>query len=267
MWLAYARWMWRHSATPVSLKSDPVAAMRCWTSFSEYWTFRDGVPESEFLFLQQVNRTSDRPVAIDIGANIGLFTLELAHLGFEVHAFEPVPTTFARLKKNVEAISVSDPSVIINQSACGDREGTVQFAINERSAAQNHIAVPGNDGGTLVEVTCTTLDAYCAHVGIATIDFLKVDVEGMEPSVIRGAAELLRGHRVGAMLIEICPANLTNVHSSIDELLATVEDLGYGLFELAPSGLPAGRLDLSTLKQTILCNAVAFPVGVRHGQP
>jgi FkbM family methyltransferase len=241
------------------LKSDPSAAVRHWTSFSEYWTFHEGLPESEYLFLKRVRKASDRPVAIDVGANIGIFTLELARLGFEVHAFEPVATTFARLKKNVEALPFSGSSVTLNQCACGDREGPVPFAVDERSTAENHIAVTGRYMGAPVEVSCTTLDAYCARARIATIDFLKVDVEGMEPRVIQGAAGLLRARRVAAMLIEICPANLTNLNSSIEELVDAVEGLGYGLFRLSPSGVPAGSSDLTSLRQAVLMNAVALP--------
>jgi FkbM family methyltransferase len=241
------------------LKSDPSAAVRCWASFSEYWNYREGLPESEFLFLKRVRKASDRPVAIDVGANIGIFTLEMARLGFEVHAFEPVATTFARLKKNVEALPRSGSSVTLNQSACGDREGAVPFAVDERSAGENRIAVAGRDTGVPVEVSCITLDAYCARASIAAIDFLKIDVEGMEPRVIRGAARLLRARKVAAMLIEICPANLINVNSSIEELVDAVEGLGYGLFGLSPSGVPAGRFDLTSLKQAVLMNAVALP--------
>lgn len=259
MWAAYARWMLHHSATPVRLKSDPASAVRCWTSFSEYWSYRQGMPEPEYLFLKQARKASARPVAIDVGANLGIFTLELARLGFEVHAFEPVSTTFARLKKNVAAISGPGTSVTLNQRACGDREGTVSFAVDERDAGRNRIAVAGKDRGALAEVSCASLDAYCAQAGIAAIDFLKIDVEGMEPRVIRGAAGLLRGRKVAAALIEVCPANLTNVSSSVEELLDAIEGLGYGLFELSPSGNPAGRFDLTSLKRVVLSNAVALP--------
>jgi FkbM family methyltransferase len=259
MWAPYVQWMLLRSAAPVRLKSDPSTAVRGWISFSEYWSFRKGLPESEYLFLKDVRKVSAQPVAIDVGANLGIFALELACLGFEVHAFEPVATTFAKLKKNVAAASARGGRVTINQSACGDREGTVSFAIDERSPATNRVAVVGKDVGALAEVSCTTLDAYCARAGIAAVDFLKIDVEGMEPRVIRGAAGLLRRRKVAAMLIEISPGNLANVNSSVEELLDAIEGFGYGLFQLSPSGVPAGRFDLQSLKHAVLLNALVLP--------
>ena len=61
------------------------------------------------------------------------------------------------------------------------------------------------------------------------------------------------------MLIEISPGNLANVNSSVEELLDAIEGFGYGLFQLSPSGVPAGRFDLQSLKHAVLLNALVLP--------
>jgi len=74
-----------------------------WLSFSEYWYFRNIIPKSERLFVEQcLDCKTAGGMAFDIGANVGGFTCLMASRGHTVHAFEPVPETFCRLKNNVK---------------------------------------------------------------------------------------------------------------------------------------------------------------------
>ena len=79
--------------------------------------------------------------AFDIGANVGVFTCLMASLGHAVHAFEPVPETFCRLKNNVKFNGLLGRARL-NCLAVGKEQGLVTFHIEENAAATNRMALP-----------------------------------------------------------------------------------------------------------------------------
>ena len=108
-----------------------------WLNFSEYWSFRYGIPQAEKALMERCLNSAfqNKTVAIDIGANLGLFTVTLAGLGYsEIHAFEPVPQTFTRLKANVANNQLLE-NVRLNCIAVGSKEGSLTFQIFEKSPA------------------------------------------------------------------------------------------------------------------------------------
>src|SRR5512133_1705174 len=105
MLAAYARWraakLFARQAPRLLLPGG--ASVGEWLSFSEFWSFQDSIPECERLFVQRcLNGKGSGGLAIDIGANVGSFTCFIASMGHTVHAFEPIPETFLRLKDNVK---------------------------------------------------------------------------------------------------------------------------------------------------------------------
>jgi hypothetical protein len=96
MALAYSKWLFNRNllrkAPEVTLTAD--AQIGGWISFSEYWSFWKGIVNAEksLIKLQLLNKTNRPTIAVDIGANIGLFTIYLATIGYDkVYSFEPVP--------------------------------------------------------------------------------------------------------------------------------------------------------------------------------
>jgi hypothetical protein len=88
----------------------------------------------------------------------------------------------------------------------------------------------------LLPVRTTTLDAYAAASGLRRIDFLKLDVEGYEPAVLRGAAGLLNRHAIGTLFFEWCPPLLRRAGFDPSELLAEIEKAGYALYRIGAGG-------------------------------
>lgn len=120
---------------------------------------------------------------LDVGANIGLTTIATAvgNPNIRVIAFEPVPSNAALLAQNIQTNGIENCTIV--NTAVGDHVGRVSINDNGPWSIV---------GGGSVEVPMTTLDTYCAEQLPGTrIDFIKIDVEGYEPNVLAGAAQIL----------------------------------------------------------------------------
>jgi len=151
----------------------------------------------------------------------------------------------------------------LNCLAVGRGCDLVTFHIQEASPATNRMAMPGEQpgsGATITQVVAAIdLDGYCQSQGVEFIDFLKVDVEGMEPYVLQGARTLLKERRIAAILIEICPGNLRTLGLSPADLYREFEVVRYSPFSLYEDGRPGARLSLAQIEATGLANIVLLP--------
>jgi hypothetical protein len=102
-------------------------------------------------------------------------------------------------------------------------------------------AYAGADGvavsrSTRVEVPCTTLDEFCGAQGIARIHFLKVDVEGYERDVFRGAARLLAARKIDFIGFEISQIPLQGAGRTAREVFETLAATGYAAYRFEERG-------------------------------
>lgn len=263
---AYARWIGAKlsSGNPARIPLSGGARIGEWLSFSEYWSFQDIMPERERVFVERclAKNAGRKGTAFDIGANVGAFTCQMASLGHNVHSFEPVPETFCRLKNNVKFNRLLD-RVRLNCLAVGKEPGLVTFHIEENAAATNRMALPGestiNGSSSTQLVAAVSLDEYCKQQGVRSIDFVKLDVEGMEPYVLQGAEGLLRERKIRAVLIEICPVNLQAVGLTPADLYREFETARYSPFVLNDDGRPGAKLSLTEIESMSLTNVALFP--------
>lgn len=145
-------------------------------------------------------------VCIDAGANIGLYTLAMSSLASDgrVHAFEPSPTAFGHLQENLQVNRVTN--VDASPCALGDRTGTVQFhdfsffSAGSFAADDTSLLTSESYGSSVSETPVTTIDSVVAEHGLPRVDFLKIDVEGAELSVLDGAADMLAAHHPTVIL-------------------------------------------------------------------
>ncbi|MCD4527411.1 FkbM family methyltransferase [Nocardioides sp. cx-173] len=125
-------------------------------------------------------------VAVDAGANAGLYTYWIATSASHVHAFEPQPAIFDRLKASAPS------NVTAHRVALSDTPGTATLHVPETGNGEASLhALGGGRLTTEVTVELRTLDSY----NLDDIGFLKVDVEGHEEELLRGAAETIRRHQ------------------------------------------------------------------------
>lgn len=166
-------------------------------------------------------------VAVDVGANLGYATCLMARLvgtGGRVWSFEPNPALHARLTGNISA-NGHMPRVTLSFAAASDHSGTASLIIPEWNAQNeglSHLADVGDAGTEGVEVALVTLDDV---IDAPSIDLLKIDVEGHELSVLRGADRLLSQGRVRDILFE--------EHGGREaETIMVLKAAGYEVFEL-----------------------------------
>jgi FkbM family methyltransferase len=157
----------------------------------------------ELALLEFLARESH--VIMDIGANAGWYSLHFARIvstnNGKVYSFEPVPYTYAELKRNIELNNFSAIVSAFNL-ALSDTEHTVELFIPTISgsvAASQKQLFPDEENET-VKCRAISLDAFAHQLQLDQLDLVKCDVEGAELFVIRGALQTIRIHKPVLML-------------------------------------------------------------------
>lgn len=145
-------------------------------------------------------------VAIDIGANLGEWTIPLARTvdaAGRVLAVEPAPRTAGALRATLDANALRHAEVI--RCALSDHDGNAEFAVPVVTSARTDTGIarlgPVGAGYERLNVSLRSLDSLVAERGLDRVDLIKIDVEGHERQVLDGAETTLRRHRP-ALVIE-----------------------------------------------------------------
>jgi len=173
---------------------------------------RPHVPKGMDVFQSLKSHWYDwRPTVIfDVGANVGQSVARIRPLypRARIFSFEPVPATCEQLRKNVSG----DSLVEVFALALADRAGEAMIQVHgasDQSSLSPGLLADAASFQSQVAVPLQTADAFCAQHGIDRIGILKVDVEGFELEVLRGARELLVRGAVDFMVLEagLIPGN------------------------------------------------------------
>jgi FkbM family methyltransferase len=149
-------------------------------------------PQMVDLF-RALTRPTDR--CLDIGANIGCTTLLFSHLVREVLAFEPSPTTFALLERNLNRAAVDNVRLV--NAGLGAVAGRSQLTFSPDNRAGGYVSdlTAASMGHTCETIEIRRLDEVDGEMGLEPVDFVKIDVEGFEGHVLDGGMELLQRDR------------------------------------------------------------------------
>lgn len=158
-------------------------------------------------------------LVFEVGANIGEFALSIAETAREVHSYEPDPHPHGALLMNLSRY----PHCHAYALALADRMGTLMFYLSTDNA--NSSAITPSHFDRKVEIEATTLDAVCEAKGINAIDFLKVEAEGFEPEVLKGARVALRITKKVA--VDCNPERMG--YPTIDQCRKILEEEGFAL--------------------------------------
>lgn len=150
------------------------------------------------------------PVIFDVGANVGQTALKLREEfpNAAIHSFEPSPETFRQLKANVG----SRPSITAHNLALGSRTESRAMHLTKSSltssllptaaGAEKYLGELVTDAGQAT-ISVSSLDEFLANKNIPHLDLLKLDVQGFEVEVLKGAAESLKNDRISMVLTEV----------------------------------------------------------------
>ena len=201
-----------------------------------YSNFRNNQESGELFFIKEILAKTNPKLCIDVGANIGEYTKELLeNTQSRVIAFEPVPTTFEKLRTETEMyldrIKLENMGVgAINE------ELIIHFNSNALAHASFSEEVKKIDYVTneeKISVPVVTLDSYFRDNNIIEVDFIKIDTEGFESEVFKGATRIFEELKPKFIQIEFNWHQLfrnTSLHYFSEQLE------GYDLYQLIPHG-------------------------------
>jgi FkbM family methyltransferase len=233
--------------------------------FSAVWTIYDGVHEWEELqFCLRYLRPGDH--FVDVGANVGVFsTLVGTRIpGVRITAVEPFPPVREDLLAN---LALNDLDVTVVDRAVSDVAGEATFEVLDRDVL-NRLAPPdhhddGHAGPTRITVPVTTLDEL---VGGDPPALMKIDVEGSELLVMKGARRLLSTTAQSPVLLFEHAGHCAHFGITPAEVRAFLTEVGYGIYLLDGELSPWHSDDLPPTLNVVACRDVTA-VRARLGAP
>jgi FkbM family methyltransferase len=198
-------------------------------------------------------------VFIDVGANVGIHTLAIAqHVseGGAVVAFEPHPVNHRLLLHNLEQNHLHH----VAAENFGLAEAPATLTGTGRAEGGNWSLA--SQGDYRFEVRLMRLDDYLCDHPLPRLDLMKLDVEGAEVRVLRGARQTIERFRP-SIVFEVCPSWLAKMHASVAELFAELAGCGYSIHPLPGRTITWARRmkvdDLAGLGSGAFVNLVAVP--------
>ena len=213
------------STTAVTVEN--ISANMFITTYAEFERFYDLKGEREIL-RDVLGQVSENDVFYDIGANVGLYSCMISSAipKCEVYPFEPHPTNVEALKRNLQ---LNDIGGQIFQLALSDEEGEFELSSEGAEAGLGEHSLDTSGTGSTVPVTVRRLDDLRKDHDIPIPTVVKIDVEGAELDVIRGAKETFSDPNCKVIYCEVHPERIETFGGSYDELKDCLIDLGFAL--------------------------------------
>lgn len=223
------------------------------SNHNDYYVFY-GFTEPRLLYLFSIIQPDF--TVIDIGANIGFTALNFANQcknGF-VYAYEPNDLSYSKLSRNVSLNHFSN--LFIFQKGLGELEGIQQLVtLNRHHSGMNRIQSAASGGLESERVEVVRLDAEVTALNIKKVSLIKIDVEGYELHVIRGALNTIRKFKP-ILFVELNEENLKQFGQSSETLVNLLRELGYRVLDAKTKEvLESGLWD--SMETDILC----LPIG------
>jgi FkbM family methyltransferase len=219
---------------------EPWSNVLYWQGWDRFYE-----PETVGVFFELASKAR---ATLDVGANVGIFSLLAGHAnpGGRVVAFEPDPRAFRRLVRHVELNALTNVSC--QMKAVGETDGDITLFSGAAARAEDAVALSAQTSRTRAHVeaegrrvervdeiraTAVTLDAFVAAHSLDNVDLVKIDVEGAEALVLAGMTDTLRRHRPTL----VCEVLTADAGKRLEQFL---EPYGYRWSQLTWSG-PVSR--------------------------
>lgn len=159
-------------------------------------------------------------VFVDIGANVGYFSLLASQLGSKVISFEPNPKCLAQLKINIELNNRKN--IDVRPVGLADKPGIAEFHVNDASNIGG-----GSLRDSLGEKFSVQLDTLDAQLLDQPVRLIKIDIEGAEVLALKGASATLSRSDAPDVICEVSENILRHLNSSKEELFKLMLSYGY----------------------------------------
>ncbi|NJO14806.1 MAG: FkbM family methyltransferase [Thioploca sp.] len=231
------------------------------SAFETFYFFYKNHYEAKSIALPQ-NWIKPNTIVIDVGANIGFFTLQFSQWitgKGKVIAIEPEATNYARLQRKLTRASLIDSVEIIN-AAVADITGEALLELNPLHPGDHKLGKQG------IPIMVTTIDALLSERDYPEVSFIKIDVQGAEQLVLNGATETIAQFQP-TLFVEISDSGLRSYGSSTNALLRWCVELGYTIHllnnNILSSPLTIEQI-LSFEKQRGYVDTLLIPNSTRH---
>jgi len=188
--------------------------------------------ERETVFFKKI--TNKGMHILDIGANIGYFTLQFSKsVGSKgkVTSFEPNPKSFAILEKNVLKNNLKN--VVLYKKAVSDFSGNAKFYISKSNAGDNRfegkLIHDDDDKRQQIEVEVIKLDDFIDN---EQVDLMKIDTQGAEMKVFKGASKIIKNNPNLKIITEFWPIGLFAQGTEPLDFLSRIKKLGFKIYDL-----------------------------------
>jgi len=183
-------------------------------------------PYTTELFLRALKPGA---VVLDIGAQFGYYSLLAAKIvgpTGRVFAFEPVPSNFEILKKNIE---INNFTSIIRpiRKAAGDKRGIVSIYLYKHSDSHGMFRHPKATVKETLSIECITIDEFLEENAINAVNIIKMDIEGYEPYALEGMKQIIFKSSNLILFTELVPGFLRLAGVKPEDYLKQLEKLGF----------------------------------------
>ena len=173
-------------------------------------------------------------VVVDAGANIGIYSLSLARCvgpTGQVHSFEPAPENFKRLHAATRCLA----NVRANAAAVGERSGKSQLYVSENLNVDHRAYASATESRLAIDIEMIALDDYFKPG--ATVDLIKLDLQGYELHALRGARRVLTENSEIKLVLEFWPHGLESAGVHWRELVQLLRGFGMQVLQLKNDNL------------------------------
>jgi FkbM family methyltransferase len=203
-------------------------------------------------------------VVVDVGANFGYYTLLAARLvGDEgkVFAFEPDPYNYDLLCRNIEVNGYRN--VVPVRKAVFSKSGKMKLFLDKSNLGAHSLSEANVDKGASITVEATSLDGYFKNTDYK-IDFIKMDVQGLEMKVLEGMENTISRSDNLEIITEFWPTGLRNSGSSPRGFLNKLVECGFVLYQIGQYVEP---INVNYLLRMRSDKKFATLLGRKTGQP
>lgn len=220
-----------------------------------YFRFKRRQDKAEMALMQRWVKPGS--VVVDVGANIGFYSRyfsELTGTRGMVYSFEPDAYNYRRLLETLTGY----PNVVTENAAVSDNTGTLQFFLSPDKNV-DHRAYATDTHSESYTVRCISLDEFLDEE--TAIDFMKVDVQGYEMSVYKGAEQLLTFNTDIKILSEFWPYGLEKAGSSKEAFFEFFHSRNFNVYllegeslrKLAAQDLPSFPVNEANYYNVLIC--------------